>query len=100
MKKRRCYKSDIYNFAMLFSNNPVSFDISLRALAKSKCDRDCNGQSVMKSLAKTSRSHRRRSLFWLKKNAMWMQMAKWKRTRADCAQDVKVRIPCALYTMI
>ena len=97
MKRRRCYKSDIYNFAKLFSNNPVNFDISLRALAKSKCDKDCNGQSMMKSSAKSSRSCRRRALSWLKKNAMQMQMAKWKRMRADRAQDVKVRIPCTLW---
>ena len=96
IKRRRLYKSDIYNFAKLFSNNPVKFDTSLCALAKNKCDKDCNGQSVMKSLAKSSRSHRRRSLFWLKKNAMRMQMAKRKRTRVDRAQDVKVRIPCTL----
>jgi len=96
MKRRRCYKSDIYNFAKLFSNNPVNFDISLRALAKSKCDKDCNVQSVMKSSAKSSRLCRRRAFSWLKKNGIQMQMAKWKRTRADRAQDVKVRIPCTL----
>ena len=95
-RRRRRYKSDIYNFAKLFSNNPVNFDISLRALAKSKCDKDSNGQSVMKSSAKSSRSCRRRALSWLKKNAMQMQMAKRKRTRVDRAQDVKVRIPCTL----
>ena len=96
MKRKRCYKSDIYNFAKLFSNNPVKFDTSLRALAKSKCDKDCNVQSVMKSSAKSSRSCRQRALSWLKKNAMQMQMAKRKRTRVDRAQDVKVRIPCTL----
>jgi len=96
IKRRRRYKSDIYNFAKLFSNDPVKFYTSLCALAKNKCDKDCNGQSVMKSSAKSSRSCRRRALSWLKKNAMQMQMAKRKRTRVDRAQDVKVRIPCTL----
>jgi hypothetical protein len=90
-KRRRRCRSDIFNFAMLFSSNPVNFVKSLRALAECKCDKDCNCQSVMKPSAKSLRSRRRRALSCLKKNAMQMQMVKWKRKLAARSQEAKVR---------
>ena len=76
---------------MLFSSNPVNFVKSLRALAECKCDKDCNCQSVMKPSAKSLQSRRRRALSCLKKNAMQMQMVKWKRKLAARSQEAKVR---------